>query len=297
MRYLFFALCISYALSSCDDLVETDIIAIEEEVYIQGFISPESDSLIVNISRTVTALNLIRSFEDATEDLARFVIRDAQVSISNLAGESVQLTFIEEKFYYGQNTNSFTIQEGEDYFLEVLVDDKIYTASCSIPLNNIDLINTRVIRQQQDDFGFYSYLLDLGFTDISNQENYYVLEGFFQLQEEDNSFNNEIFFDLEAFKTDNIGDGNTISAALDVFPFTDFESETGELEEQDLVIQLINAEEQLFQLLRARYLNSINENDPFLELAIEPNNIEGEGGVGLFAGYRYFEHREPLVVE
>ncbi|CAM4256756.1 carboxypeptidase-like regulatory domain-containing protein [Zobellia nedashkovskayae] len=40
---------------------------------------------------------------------------------------------------------------------------------------------------------------------------------------------------------------------------------------------------------RATYLNNYNDDNPFVEYSIAPNYIEGENGVGVFAGYQLTE--------
>ena len=68
-------------LCSCQDVVETDIVEIEQTIYILGLISPENDSLRVNISRTVPALAFELNLEDPEPDVERFIVRNAEVTI------------------------------------------------------------------------------------------------------------------------------------------------------------------------------------------------------------------------
>lgn len=279
-------------LVGCYDVVETDIIEIKEKVYISGFISPESDSLTITISKTLPALGLEFELNVPDDNISQFVIEDANVRILDSSGNAITLPFQQSTLTYSESASEFSVLPGETYNLEVLIKDILYTSYCNIPPNNITAIQEQ-IDQRANDFGVEEYELNLSFNDILNRDNFYFIGAFLDVEDEF-SFSNNIFFDLEAYQTDVLGDGATISASADFFPAIDFEDENFPILEQDLVLQVINAEESLYQLLRTRYLNDFNQDNPFIELAIEPNNINGDGGTGLFAGYRYFEKRIPL---
>ena len=215
----------------------------------------------------------------------------------NEAGIQVQLPFLEDQLFYGESTQVFEIFPGETYTLNVFADGATYTAQCTVPENTIEEIKERIL-VTPNDFGFNEYDLELSFTDIEQQDNFYYVGAFIEVQEEDDTlFNNfrPIPFEQAAFQTDNLRDGLEIGASAQFFPALNFD-ENGEtfFLEQDLVLQVMNAERPLYQLLRANYLNEINEGDPFIELSVEPNVIEGKGGTGLFASYRYFEKRIAL---
>lgn len=296
MKRTIFSLCLAIVCLSCDDVVDTDVIEIEEEIFISSFISPEIDSIVVNVSRTLPALNLRFDLDDASEDIEKFVIRDAQVNIRSSSGETIRLPFQEAGLIYAESTQNFQLTAGEDYFLEVTLNNEIYTASCTIPQDNIADVNQRVVAQP-DEFGFFDFTLDVNFQDIPNNDNFYFLGGFYERVVEEGSIRNGLFFDLEAFQTDNNESISTIRSSVDFFPFFNFDNDPPDLLEQDLVIQVINAEQPLYQLARTRYLNSINQGDPFIELGVDPNNISGNNVTGVFAGYRYFEKRVPLEIE
>lgn len=292
-RFALLLLLFGFCFWGCDDVVETEIIQIDEEVFILGFISPENDSITVNISKTLPGLGLELTFDNPEADAERFLVRNAIVTIESGSGSSIQLPFMEEQLLYAESTENFEIRPGETYSLTVGIEGKTYTSQCTVPANNIDDIQ-EVIRIDEDEFGFVDYVLDLSFEDIPNTNNFYFIGGFLDEQDDEFQFQNNLFFDLEAFKTDNIGDGEIITASTSFFPSFSFESEEPVFLEQDLVIQVMNAEQILFDLLRADYLNEINDGDPFIELSVLPNNINGEGGTGVFAGYRYLEKRIPL---
>ncbi|KPM31530.1 Hypothetical protein I595_2017 [Croceitalea dokdonensis DOKDO 023] len=295
LRRLFYLLSGFVLLTGCIDVVETDIIEIEEKVYISSFISPENDSLTVNISRTLPALGLEFDLNVPDDNIMQFLIRDADVRVFDSSGNSVFLPFQENNLKYSQSANEFPILPGETYELEVLIDGRVYTASCTIPMGNVEAIQEE-INIMDNEFGGREYTLNFGFNDILNGDNFYYLGAFLNIDDEFDP-RRELFFDLEAYQTDVLGDGTPLSASSNFFPVFDFDVENDSvfLVEQELVLQVINAEESLYQLLRNRYLNDLNEFNPFIELAIEPNNINGNGGTGLFAGYRYFEKRIPLA--
>jgi len=293
-RKFFYVMLLTITIFGCDDVVETNIIAIEEEVYVLSFISPEIDTLAVNVSRTLPALGLELSLDSPQTDIERFIIANAEVTIENSEGNAIRLPFLEDQLLYAESTENFDIAPGETYTLTVIIDDENYTSQCTVPFSNILGIQEE-IRIQEDEFNFEEYTLDLSFADIPNTDNFYFIGGFLDPEGQDEfQFQNNLFFDLEAFKTDNIGDGGLITANVSFFPFFSFDSPEPQLADQDLVLQVINAEQPLFEILRSDYLNDINEDNPFIELGVFPNNITGRGGTGLFAAYRYFEKRIPL---
>jgi len=290
--YFLFAFTI---LTSCSDVVDTQIIEIEEKIFISSFISPENDTLTVNISRTLPALGLEFDIDSSERNVENFLVDDATVTISNSSGNTIQLPYLENRLNYAESAAEFPILPNERYTLTVTADGNQYTSTCTIPSQNITGINEQ-ISLGVNEFGSQEYRLNLSFDDVENSSNFYIIGGFLDVRG-DFPFRNNLFFDLDAFQTDNLGDGRAIVANANFFPSFDFENDTQELKDQDLVLQVINADEHLYQLLRTRYLNNLNEGDPFIELAVEPDNIAGEGGTGVFAGYRYFEKRKLLKLD
>ncbi|CAZ94643.1 Hypothetical protein ZOBELLIA_572 [Zobellia galactanivorans] len=91
-------------------------------------------------------------------------------------------------------------------------------------------------------------------------------------------------FELNSFLTDAIGDGETVSRyATFSYGFPD------EAVSVKITLQVTNVEEILYSNLRASFLNDFNDGNPFVEYSIAPNNIEGDGGIGVFAGYQLTE--------
>jgi len=289
--YWFVVITLVY-LYGCTEVVEREIVEIDQEIYISSFISPENDTIRVNVSRTLSTLNLSLSLNNPEENINRFLIKDATVSISDTAGNTIQLPYSEEERSYVESSMNFNIAAGETYFLQVDVVNKQYTASCQIPNDNIDDIDTE-INQTEDGFSFPSYNLNLSFDDIDGIDNFYIIGAFLEASLERN-LQNKLFFGMDAFQTDNLRNGGIISVNETFSPISDFANEVPEVAPQDLVLQVINAEEPLFQLLRGNFLNEDSNGNPFVELSVEPNTIRGDGATGIFAGYRYFEKRIPF---
>lgn len=289
-RYICVLLMVITTFVSCSDVVDTNITEIDEKIFITSFISPENDTLTVNVSKTLSALGLEFNLENDTENLNKFLINDAIVTIADNSDNSILLPYLEDTFNYVASSENFPILPGESYRLEVLVEGNFYTANCSIPLENILEINEQ-FNVVESEFGGEEYQLNLNFTDIENIDNFYFIGSYLEARGEEFSGRRNLSFDTEAYQTDNLGDGTTISANTTFFPIYGFENDTQQFEDQDLVLQVMNAEAPLYELLKATYLNDINEFNPFIELSISPNNIVGEGGTGLFASYRYFEKK------
>ncbi|UOY05798.1 DUF4249 domain-containing protein [Muricauda sp. SCSIO 64092] len=294
---LLFALSILFG---CEDVVDSGVVEIDQTIHIAGFISPENDTLSVNISRALPALGLELSFDDPRPDMERFIVRDAEVTIENSTGSNIRLPFLEDELLYAESAETFEVLPGETYTLKVSANGQNYSATCIVPLHNIDGISEQ-IREDTNEFGFNEFDLDMSFMDIEGEDNFYFVGAFLEVTADDESISNtirNIFFDLEAFQTDNLRDGLEIGASTYFFPALSFDENNEVLFlEQDLVLQVITAEQSLFQLLRAGYLNETNDGNPFIELGVEPNTINGNGATGVFAGYRYFEKRVVITEE
>ncbi len=60
-------------------------------------------------------------------------------------------------------------------------------------------------------------------------------------------------------------------------------------ESLEITVKVVNVDENIFTTLKSVFLNEYQKGNPFFQPIIPPNNIEGEGGYGVFAGFRLFE--------
>lgn len=92
-------------------------------------------------------------------------------------------------------------------------------------------------------------------------------------------------FDIERFATDVNGDGLGVSANGTIFNINTT---------QEITVKVANVDEIIYTTLKASFLNKDQTSNPFFQPIIPPNNIQGEGGYGVFAGFRLLETKLTL---
>lgn len=268
MKKLVFNLMILYlVLYSCTDQVENpDFVPNPIEVAINGAISPQSEVIEIRVANVVDA---------TSSDLNISPITTADVVLSDEDGNSIQLIFNEFTGKYQTLALDFPLYAGERYFLVVRIDQKEYTASCKIPQQRIDQIS-HDFQLVPDEEGNIKSALVIEFEDIIQETNFYIIGADviseFSIRALD--------FGLERFANDVLEDGRVIKG-----------NGLGRFSDSDMsyLIKVANVEEILYQSLFASYSNRTNENNPFYDVIIPPNNIEGENVYGVFAGYQLTE--------
>jgi hypothetical protein len=268
--------------SGCQKVVDADnLLDTEEKVYILSYIAPTDTLLTVSVTKALPVIGTPLSVRDNEENILPFLIKDALVTISDTNGNSIQLFYSDNVLAYTANVENFSIIEGEEYFLEVIAQEKTYTASCKIP-EKIDEILEKFVNETSE---YGSYIdINIGFKDVVDQDNFYRVGATIEVFYEGDSYQNNLYFETGGFLTDAIKDGATLNDKTSIY--------TGSPEEgtsRILTLQVANLEEIVYQNLRASYLNNQNDGNPFVEYSIAPNNIVGNNGVGVFGGYQLTE--------
>ncbi|KGK31278.1 DUF4249 family protein [Cellulophaga sp. E6(2014)] len=267
--------------SSCEKVIDADnLLDAEEKVYILSYLSPTDTLLTVSVSKALPAIGTALSLDD-TENYTTFIIEDAIVNIADAEGNSVQLLYSSENSMYSTSAENLKITEGSQYFLEVITQGNTYTSSCKIPKKVASILENFAVGQ--DDYGVYTDV-DISFEDIVGTANFYIVGAKYEETFEEETYKGSLYFETGGFLTDAIGDGVILNDKTSTY--------TGFLEEGTsvkLTLQVANVEELIYQNLRASYLNSQNDGNPFVEYSIAPDNIVGENGVGVFGGYQLTE--------
>ncbi len=267
-------------ISSCETEVDSDDLLDQVELtIITGYISPQDLTLKVQVSKSKSIL--LKKIDDINE----LVISNATVVISDEEENEITLFFNDRTLNYEADASKFPIIPEKKYFLSVKVGDIEYKASCTIPKNKIETISHNIGKPKENDFLIAESKLTVSIQDIENVKNYYVfgakiIEVTIDSDEESNEFGRLLDFESDQFATDNNRENATLSASAL------FESNKNFLQGQKLKIRVANTEKILFQALRSSYLNTLNEGNAFIEPVIPPNNIKGENGFGVFAGYQ-----------
>lgn len=286
-----------FVLHGCVDTVESDdLLDVDDKTYINGYLSPSDTLVTVYVSRALPAVGTPLSSFDAQSNIDTFVIKDAVVTISDADGNSILLPYDAETFSYRVAASEFPINQGATYLLNVFAAGREYRSSCSIPKKISEI--TETVSQRLIDSQFLEIGVNIAFQDFEGEDNFYIIGGNIEEGTGQELSSYPLLIDLERFTTDDLGDGVVLSADA-ISPLGFSPSPEGEMNENEnrLVLQVANAEEPLYQSLRTSFLNDFNEGNPFLEYSIAPNNIEGEGGVGVFAGYQLTEKEVMLEIK
>ena len=271
-RAIIFLISMSLLLSSCEFDTEVDLDLQDKSLLlIHGFISPEEDVIKVEVTRTLSIYDQDIIFDSSSirEELS---IKDASVTITDDDGTEALLLFNDESFVYEIDATTFSILPGKRYDLKVIVDQMEFTASTTISLDNVTEIAAEKIIAQ-DELGNEIDYLKVNFRDIPATRNYYVVGAniIYEFGEQ------EVVFDEDRFIQDRNLNSDFLTAISD---FSIFDDAT------EVEISIYNVEPIVYQLIRSLSLNNSNTGDPFYQPIIPPNNIQGEGGYGVFGSYR-----------
>lgn len=145
-------------LHSCTEVIDIDLNTAAEQLVVQGDISTKAGPHFVQLNKSV-------NFDEQNNFPA---VTDATIIIKDNTGNSETLTHIGEGKY---STNTISGVLGRTYTLEIYQGGKVYTASSTIPLDevSIDSIYTRISTFGREP----SNRLVPVFTDPLGKENYY----------------------------------------------------------------------------------------------------------------------------
>lgn len=134
--------------------------------------------------------------------------------LSDEDGNATSLSYVDSLDTYLADATSLLIEENKQYFLEISVADKTYTASCRIPKKVGEL--EEQIRLEANEFGFTEAEISLRFDDIQGGRNFYMLGGNFTAtllfeEEEPQTIDGQLFFGSDQFVTDAVEDGGSLS--------------------------------------------------------------------------------------
>ncbi len=283
MRKSYFILVLFiFTLIGCEKVVDSDkLLDTDEKVFISSYIAPTDTLLRVNVSKALPTIGTPLSADDYEANRDLFLIKDAEVSMANEDGNFIEFVYSEDESAYIADASNLAVLEGKRYFLKVVANNQDFNASCEIP-NRIESITETLIIESNEYGGEYTRL-NVGFTDIVGERNFYVLGGFLETSFEEETYKNPIFYESFGLLNDAVQDGIMLSAKTG-FLFSDVQEEP-----LKVVLQVANVQEIIYQNLQASNLNLDNDGNPFVEYSIAPDNIEEENGVGVFAGYQVTE--------
>jgi uncharacterized protein YcfL len=247
----------------------------EQLILINGFLSPEEEMIKVKVSKTMSVFDEPLQIEPIDfEEVS--VIKDAVVTIKNENQEEITLAYSSQDKVYQIAATAFLIMPGKSYNLTVIAEGKEFKAVCTIPMKKIE--SATVINELKNENGSQSYNLNVSFDDIIGENSFYIVGASYNTVDSINE-NRLVDFDIERFVTDVNGDGLKISTNGTI---------NNTYQTLEVVIEIANVDEHIYATLRASFLNRDQENNeaPFYQPIIPPSNIEGDGGYGVFGGFR-----------
>ncbi|KAA1243413.1 DUF4249 family protein [Aquimarina sp. RZ0] len=286
MKYYFIVL-ISFLYLGCDDFgeeVDDRPSGRTQFVLINGFLSPEEPVIRIRVSKTVSIFEDISDL--TTADLRdALTIKNAMVTIMNENQNEIVLTYRSESRAYEIEASEFPIIPGQKYGLKVVTEGKEFTAQSIIPTEIIDDITT-TSSQIINEGGISLKFLNIQFDDVVGENSFYVVGGTVINLDNPDATATFVDFGSKQFVTDVNGDGIPISVNGQVFNAN---------QNMEVTIRVANTEELIYETLRASFINEDQAaSDLFFEPLIPPNNIQGDGGYGVFGGFRLFEKKIRL---
>jgi len=277
-------ICCSLFLWGCENVVVDEAAEPQGKklVLIYGFISPDEEDISIKVSETASVFdNAVNQDGDLQNDL---LIKDASVFIENEGGEEIQLPYSDTNLKYSIPSSSFAIEPGKQYILRVNAKGKEFTATCTIPKEKVEefelSLNTRV-----SSGGVRFEVLSFNFMDFEGGSNFYLVGAKYREIGATTDFLTA-FFGNERFTTDINGDGLSVVSSTTI----DF-TQTG----LEVIAQVAHVDGLIHDTLKAFSLNrGFGADNPFFQPVVPPTNIKGEGGYGVFAGFRLTEKTEEI---
>jgi hypothetical protein len=261
------------SLSACESMI-SDVAVPESKpkLVINGYLSPENDTLKVNIQESEPLYTPSTNFE-----LGYPVVTDAVVKISD-GNKSITLIYNNSQKKYLAVSDVFNIEPGSTYYLEVSTPrGDLATSSCTIPNSVIPEIEITNI-ETFNDYGYIEKVVSFRFKDVAGEGDFYhVQAGILYVTEFGEDFMGETYLEKgEPFESDVNKDGSY------------FLYKTGRIGGQvpnqtslHIYIFIGVTDENYFNYHRS--VTNFQDDNPFSEPTPVYTNITG--GLGVFGSY------------
>ena len=274
---------------ACRKTVKLKNISEREQIVINGFISPQDDTIKIRLSKSLPL---------GEERIYAKSISDAEVEISD-AKHSATLVYNERENRYIVPTATFPIEPKTSYTLTVqTLEGEQVRASCFVPKAPPEF-EVQIDSVYVNDFE-NKYYAQYFWKDFPNEKNYYRVVGVgeniykvFQTDSLVREYHSIAWGDCDeskSFISDEFKDGQKIAS-----PISDMERPSiyegncgGQIHYQkgsNLIATLLHVDENYF-LFHKSLLANQKLLTPF-DLAVLHSNVEG--GLGIFAGYNKTE--------
>lgn len=247
-------------LFSCvEEVTPPQIDEIENKVVVNGLIAPSLEQISVQVSQSRKAFGTLE-FDDSD------LITDALVTIDNGVSQGI-LVYDSQMAAYIISTSSYPINAGETYRIEVETSVGNVFGETTVP-RGITQLSSAILNQDKT--------LDVSWTDIGNESNYYRIVAEGKVGGEF-GYSDYFYFDNDEFVSDVNSDGELLSAKGEGYIFgEDYES---------IEIRIISCNKNYFDYYKI--LSNYEGEDPFADPVRLPSNIQG--GLGMFTSVQISE--------
>lgn len=275
-----FAVCaLVFSLWSCEDVIEVDTPSEDPRLIVDALIRVDTTTAFTNVRIQVSQTNGF--FESIPPvDLQ-------QITLTGLDGGLSAILLETAPGVYEKEITTAALSSGEEIFLQIDFENEFYVAYATyVPAPQIDELT------QGDGFLFDEDDTEvvLRFTDIPDQDNYYVFDfGFGNFLASEDTFYQDQEFIFSYFYDDEVepGDELTISILGADAPFYNYMNQLVEQSEDDL-----NPFQTPTLTVRGNLINATEiDNDEFFDNVEMENNF----ALGYFAIVQ--EHKASLTIE
>lgn len=258
-RTLFSCIIAMMILSCEEEVTPPQVENAEDKLVVNGLIAPSFDEINVQVSLSKSAFGVI-DYDNSD------IITDAQVTITNGVTERT-LDYSASIEQYILSTDTYPIEEGVTYRIEVTADGITVFGEATVPRRILELESSKIVD---------NYKVEVFWKDLSNETNYYriVADGESELGSE---YRDPFFFDGDEFVSDKNRDGQLLSAKGEGYQYGNGYDRVN--------LRIISCEENYFDYYEI--LVNYEGEDPFADPVRLPSNIEG--GLGIFAAVQISE--------
>lgn len=260
-------------LASCEKTVtNVDVPAIEKQLVLFGFISPENDytSIKVTLSQPI--------YGKRNNPFASNIVTNAQVVITELqTNTTANLIFIDSLEEYAISKNVFTIKPGYSYKVSATTSDRLAEGITTVPNDTISFAEVNWYPLGQSANGnFPNGKFAFKWNDLAGTKNYYRILTQVNESPDFGDYTNNIGDDLY----DDINyNGKTMQSTCEDYSYRP--------DTAIAVIYLLNTDKAYYEYMRRR-LNYFYD-DPFSEPTPQYNNVTG--GLGVVCSYRFTQQK------
>lgn len=274
MKRIYFLglLWMSITFMACEKIVtDVEVPKIESQVVVFSFLSPEDKWIKVEVSKSKPVF---------TRTVNVGAVKNASVTITNDGGQSATIPFVDSLSAYVLPTILFSVEPGRVYTVEVMVDGKKVSGSCTIPNDTIGLgeLTYKKLGEPSIGFGGPYFKYAYKWMDPAGAQNFYRLA-----IEKQYSY----IFNLDTFVTtqevcssiwtDENKQGSQLAGVCDDYNYSS--------DKTTVKVYLLNTDVHYYEYHRRR-LNYFGD-DPFSEPFQQYNSVNG--GLGVVGAFRRTE--------